>query len=155
MMQAVAIIVRKLQRNCGGAAALEAAIIIPMLAFALFAVFDIAMGFSAKLKFVQAAGRTAELATAPGTVGSDYSYLGPEAATASGQPQSNVTIDSWLECNGARQTSMAVICDNTQQIARYVSVQITGNYNATFNFGSFFGVTGTVPIMGSATVRLQ
>ncbi len=144
-----------LGRDRTGSTALEAALVLPMMGFALMAVFDIAMGFSAKLNLVQAAARTAELATAPGTVGSDYSYLTPEAAAASGQPASNVTVASWLECGGVRQASMASICGGGLQIARYVSVTIRGTYTTSFGFGSSIGRTASVPIRGSATVRLQ
>lgn len=137
-----------------GSSALETALLIPMMSFALFAVFDIAMGFSAKLKLVQVAARTAELATAPGTVGTDYSYLTADAAAASGQPTSNIAVDFWLECNAVRQSSTANICGAGQQFARYISVTIRGTYNASFGFGPAIGIS-SIPIAGSATVRLQ
>ena len=142
-------------RDRRGAAAMEAALVLPMLTIALLAVFDIAMGFSAKLKLVQAAARTAELATAPATVGSNYGYLVTEAASASGQPASNVTVATWLECGGTRQALMTDICGAGQQIARYVSITIRGTYRSSFGFGAMFRTPNGVAIRGSATVRLQ
>lgn len=146
---------RALCGNRRGSTALEAALVLPMLGLAMFAVLDIAMGFSAKLKLVQAASRTVELATAPGTVGSDYTYLQGEAATASGQPVANVTVSNWLECGTVRQANTTVICGSGAQISRYVSVRITGVYTSKFRFGRAASGTIRVPIAGSATVRLQ
>ena len=142
-------------RDRRGAAALEAALVLPMLSIALLAVFDISMGFSAKLKLVQAAARTAELATAPATVGSSYGYLVTEAASASGQPASNVTVATWLECGSIRQASMTNICGTGTQIARYVSITVRGTYRSSFGFGTLLRAPNGVPISGSATVRLQ
>lgn len=147
---------RRLRGDRGGAAAVELAVLLPVLTFALLGAVDVANVYSAKLALVQAAGRALELATAPATAVTNYDYLRAEAAAAAGQAQDDVTVDTWLECNGQRQNAMTSTCTAGQQIGRYVSVAVAAAYEPRFNWGWLIGNGGaSVPIMGSATVRVQ
>lgn len=147
----------RLAADRSGATAVELAVATPLLAVALMATFDISRGFSTRLDLNEAAGRAAELATAYGTVRTDYSALRTEAiaaATASGVGTPTASVDSWLECNGARQPSGTVMCAQGAAYARYVSVTVSGTYTPLFNVGGLIAGTG-FPINGSATVRIQ
>lgn len=149
---------RRLRRDRGGAAALELALMVPLLASMVFGAFDIARGFEMKLSLEQAAGRTAELATAPGTVSGSYANLNTEVAAAYGKPYRSAAVDNWLECNGVRQGSFTGICVVGQQTARYVSVRIDAEYVPYFNYLGLLkgsGPKGGFITQGDAVVRIQ
>ncbi len=156
-MKRVVSLLRRLVTDRSGASAVELAAATPVLAVMLMATFDVSRGFSARLDLNEAAGRAAELATAYGTVRTDYSALQSEAvaaATASGIGSPSATIDSWLECNGVRQPAATQMCAVGATYARYVSVRVSGTYTPLFNVGGMIAGTG-FPINGRATVRVQ
>jgi len=151
----------RLARDARGASVIEFAAVAPFIGFLILGASDYATGFSQKLALEQAAGRTIEKATALGATGSSYDLLRAEAANASGQPIENVTVDKWLECNGARQQTFDGACSNGQQIGRYVSVRIRATYTPQFDYSIFSRMFGgsamqaTIPIQGDARVRVQ
>jgi Flp pilus assembly protein TadG len=156
MNRALFSLLRRLARDRRGASAVELALAAPVLGAALIGSYDVARGFSDRLDLTAAAARSAELATAPGQVRTDYAFLKTEAeaaATASGLQGATATVDNWLECNGARQSAGTRMCAAGQVYARYVEVEIAGNFQPLFGFG-FVGSQG-VPIRGTATVRIQ
>jgi len=146
------LLVRLALDRCG-AAAMEAALVIPLMLLLVFAAIDFAMGFSARMDLVATAARTAELATGVGQVRADYAFLEAEAEAATSQPGANATVDTWLECNGVRLGPINGTCPTGQLFARYVSVDIRANYSPMFGIGGFLG--SSVPIGGRATVRIQ
>jgi Flp pilus assembly protein TadG len=146
----------RLARNRSGSSAVELALAVPVLGAALLGSFDVARGFSDRIDLTAAAARAAELATAPGQVRTDYAFLESEAesaATTSGLAGATAAIDSWLECEGVRQSDGTRVCPAGQPYARYVEVVVQGVYQPVFGFG-FIGPEG-VPLRGSATVRIQ
>jgi Flp pilus assembly protein TadG len=147
-------LLRSLRRNRTGNAAAELALLAPLLAAGLFASVDLAAGFSMKFDLVAAAARAAELATAPGVVRTDYTFLQSEAVAGSGIAGASATVSNWLECNGTKQASGTNLCAAGQEFARYVSVQITAPYQPLFNYGGLVPATGIV-LEGSAAVRIQ
>lgn len=150
-------LLRRLAADRSGASAVELAAATPVLAVMLMATFDVSRGFSARLDLSEAAGRAAELATAYGTVRTDYSALSAEAvaaATASGVGSPTANVDTWLECDGARQPAGTQMCQAGAAYARYVAVNVSGTYTPLFNVGGMIAGTG-FPITGSATVRIQ
>lgn len=144
-------------RDTRGVSTIELALVTPVLCLFLAGMVDLAQGFSAKLALEQAAGRTIELATAPGQVRPSYDYLKAEAMAASGRPESDVIIANWLECDGVRQPQFDGACGDGQQIARYVSVRITSAFKPLLQWQGLWGnrsIDG-IPIGGDATVRVQ
>ncbi len=146
-------LINRLAADRSGAAAMEAALVIPLMLLLVFAAFDFAMGFSARMDLVATASRTAELATGVGQVRADYQFLQAEAEAATSQPNAVATVNTWLECNGVVQGPINGICPAGQEFARYVSVNIQATYTPIFGIGGFLG--SSVPIGGSATVRIQ
>jgi Flp pilus assembly protein TadG len=151
-------LLRALRDDRSGASAIELVIVGAMLMGLVQATMDMAFAYSTKLKLEQAAGRTAELVSAPGTVALTYTNLSTEAATAYGQPLTSVTVDNWLECSGTRNASFTGSCAANQQTARYVSVQLVDEYVPMFSWGGL--VSGSGPnngfvLSGDATVRVQ
>lgn len=141
-----------------GSAIIEAGLVVPILATLVAGVADLSMGYSAKLKLQQAATRSIALATAGGLNSAAFGTLQQEAAQAAGVPQSQVVVDAWLECSGARQTSINDVCATGKTVARYVSVSISGQYSPTFGFllhTAHMTRDGKIPISGYAEVRVQ
>jgi hypothetical protein len=122
----------------------------------LMGVTDLAMGYSTKLRVEGAIYRALEK-VAVGSFQADYeTYLKAEAATAAGVPTSAVAVDSWLECDRARQADFAGACAEGQATSRYVKVTITTSYTPRFSYGPLVRSTnGTVPIEANASLRIQ
>jgi Flp pilus assembly protein TadG len=147
-------LLRSLRRNRAGNAAMELALLAPVLALGMFAAIDLAAGFSLKLDLVSAASRAAELTTAPGVVRADYSFLQSEAVAAANVPGATATVSNWLECNGTRQQPGTNLCAAGDQFARYVQVAVAAPYVPLFNYGGLVPATGIV-LEGSTAVRIQ
>lgn len=144
-----------------GTSAIEFAFVAPLLALLLLGLIDIALAVSTKLELKQAAIRSIELASLKGTSSGTFNYLIQEAATASGRPTSDVTVDSWLECSHVRQASYSGECLSSDQVARYVSVTINGTYDPIFDYGPLAALYGgqglgdQLAMSGTAAVRVQ
>ncbi|HEV2865940.1 MAG TPA: TadE family protein [Allosphingosinicella sp.] len=141
-----------LGRDEGGASVIEFALFAPILAVMVMGVSDLSMGYSRKLTLESAAFRSLEK-VAVGSVQTDYQFLKAEAAAGAGVPQSNVTVDNWLECDRVRQTDFTGTCPTGQMTSRYVQVTINSTYTPRFNYGPLGG--SPVPISASAALRIQ
>jgi len=147
---------RRLLRDTRGAGVIELALATPVLLLMLLGMIDTVQGFAAQLHLKQSAARTVDLASAGGLSSAAFQNLGEEAAAASGRPVADVTVDKWLECDGARQSSFDGNCAAEQQVARFVSVRIGGTYTPMLSgVMARFGLAGTIPIEGKASVRMQ
>jgi len=149
---------RALRRDRTGSAAVEVVLVSPVLCAMVLSAVDLANGFAMKLALEQAAGRTAELATAPGTVAQSYANLAEEVATAYGKSYQSAVVDNWLECGSARNASFNAVCPAGQATARYVSIRITTEFVPYFNYAGL--LTGNGPnrgfmATGDAVVRVQ
>jgi len=150
-----------LRYDSRGAAMLEFGLVLPLLAFLMMIIVDSSRGFAAKLKLETAAARTLEKVTAMGVADPSNEPIKREAAAASGQPVSNVQVDKWVECAGARKPSFNDACEEGQEIARYLSISIVADYVPMFNAASIASVYGgrglgdRVRIEGDSQVRLQ
>lgn len=150
-------ILSRLRRDRSGSSAVELAVASPVLIVMIMATWDLSRGFSARLDLEEAASRAAELATAYGTVRTDYSSLSAEAvdaATASGVASPTATVTAWLECDGVRQPNGTNLCPANAAFARYVSVDVAGTYVPLFSIGSMIAGSG-FPLNAQATVRIQ
>jgi len=134
-----------------GTSVVELGIVLPVFALLVLGLVCVAVAVGQKLLLQQAVARTLEMATAGGINNADPTGIQQEAATAANVPTSQVTVDKWLECDGARQTS-ATTCDASQQVGRYVSVQITTTYSLPFSLP--FG-RSSIPLSAFSSVRLQ
>lgn len=150
---------RSLARDKRGSSLVEMALIAPMLILLATGSVDAGLGYAKKLKVQQAAARAMELATVSGLVNNLATTMQAEGAAAAGVASSNVTIDTWLECDGVRQSDVNGVCAASAP-ARFVSVTITDTYSPLF--GAFFSGSGaasanaiSVPLRGYASARLQ
>ena len=155
MMMRIRRWIRTLAADARGTSLVEFAAAAPVFALLVVGVGDISRGFSDRLALQQAANRTLELAHL-GTRDPNYNYLIPEAATAAGVPQSQVTLVSWLECDGTRK-AFNDTCDDDEQIARYITLTINSSFRPAFTSIVYPGARpdGTVPLVAQASLRVQ
>ncbi len=144
-------------RDERGASIIEMAMVMPVLATLLVGMVDISRAYSAKLQLEQAAQRSIEKVMQYQANSSTYGTLYTEAATAAAVPVSDVTVDYWLECNGARAGTYASSCTTGQTYARYISVSIDKAFTPMFGTRFFPGANsdGTYTITGEAGLRTQ
>lgn len=154
---------RKLRGDESGAAIIEMALLLPVLATVVIGVADISRAYSQKLLLEQAAYRAIEKVQQYQAAESTYDTLKDEvvsAAAAAGFSDvtaSNVTVDYWLECNGVRQSTYDTNCSSTQVQARWISVDVTHNFTPMFASSKWPGSNsdGSFTLHGRAGLRTQ
>lgn len=151
MTGAVRALLRRLKRDSRGASVIEFAFVAPAVGLLVVGIADYGRGFSERFALESAAHAALERASA-GNTSKDYTYLKKEAADAAGVPVENVTVDNWLECDGKRMSNYEGVCSAGQEIARYVYIRLTKNYQPSFRWT---GGGKTIPIAGDAAVRIQ
>lgn len=147
----------RLKGNQKGVTVIEFAFVAPLLVLFILGITDAARAVSAKLTIDQAAYRAIEK-IAVGTVQTDYTFAQTEAATAAGVPTSQVTVTSWLECDGTKQPNFTDACTGTQQTARYVKIAITKSFVPSFGYGKYFlnaDSSGNVAMSTEESIRIQ
>ncbi len=149
---------RDLAGDRRGFSAVEFAFLAPVLLLFVIGIGDLGRGLSERHALQQAANRTLELAHL-GTRQADYSYLIPEAATAAGVPETDVTLRQWLECNGDSTSPLAfgASCPSGQQISRYITLTIRSRFIPMFSNMGYLTVLpdGSVPLTAEASLRVQ
>lgn len=144
-----------LRRDERGTSVIELALAAPILAVLTVGIIDLSEGFSQKLRLEQAAQRAIEKVMNGRANTTTIAALKTEAATTAGVPESNVTTDFWLECNGTRATNYNSACSANQTYARYLSVSIRKTYTPFFNYKFHSRAENTYSLTGAATVRTQ
>ncbi len=149
-----------LARDSRGTSAIEFALFAPFLAALVMGIADTSRALARKFEIEQASYRALELITV-GSIQSDYAYVKPEAAAAAGEPEANVTVENWLECEGVRNADFGATCATGEQTARFVKVSIISDFEPTFTYGplgtNFVNVRadGTVRLTARSTLRVQ
>lgn len=155
--------IKKLARDERGASIIEMGLLVPILASLLIGMVDISRAYSAKLQLEQSAYRAIEKVQQYQTTQSTYSTLRTEAAAAARAAgfttvtDNDVTIDFWLECNGARSGDYNTPCPNGQTYARWITIDITAKFTPMFASRRWPGSNsdGTYTLHGLAGLRTQ
>ena len=132
--------------------------VLPIGMFLMFGAIDSSMAFAEQLRVEGAAARAVEQITAFSRVKTDYIATKTEAAAAAKVSVSDTTVTHWLECNNVVTTPFTGSCpNNSDQIARFVKVEISGKFKPVVNYGGFLttDVNGFVRVQGDALVRVQ
>jgi Flp pilus assembly protein TadG len=143
-----------------GVSFVELAMVLPFLLMLVLGTADVALGYAGRLGLEQAAQRTTDLALARRPNDGNTAYLIQEAASASGQPASNITVEVYLECGTARQTTFTATCTSGLP-ARVVSVRIIQVRKLLFDYGKLTAVFGRrlmpneVTLSGDSIVRIS
>ena len=144
--------------NSNGTSTVELALVLPIGMFLMFGAIDSSMAFAEQLRVEGAAARAVEQITAFSRVKTDYTASRTEAAAAAKVSASDATVTYWLECNNVVTSPFTGSCpNNTDQIARFVKVGISGKFKPVVNYGGFLttDVNGFVRVQGDASVRIQ
>lgn len=149
--------IRELGRDERGASLIEMAMLMPVLATMLIGMVDLSRGYSEKLQLEQAAQRSIEKVMQYQASSDTYATLKAEAAAAADVPESAVTVDYWLECNGTRAESYDSTCTGGQTYARWVTIEIRKTFTPMFASMKFLGANsdGTFTLRGKAGLRTQ
>lgn len=145
-----------LPRDRRGASVLELGLALPVMMVVLLGLIDVASLYSAQMSVQQAAARALERVQV-GNSRSDFAFVRTEAAAAAGVPESQVTVETWLECNEDRKPSGTTDCATGERRARYVQVAITSSYAPYFRY-SPLGTrdsAGNVALTARSSVRYQ
>ncbi|HEX8666766.1 MAG TPA: TadE family protein [Allosphingosinicella sp.] len=139
-----------------GVSVIEVAFMMPIIATLIVGITDVSRAYSLKLSLEQAANRAVEKA-AVGSVYTNYDFLKPEVVDAVGGTLADVTVNTWLECDGAKQTDFEGECPDGQMVTRYLKISVTQKFTPSFAFGKLFKTAsdGTVALTGDAALRLQ
>lgn len=146
-----------LARDERGTSLIEMAMVAPVFAMLLVGFVDISRAYSARLQLEQAAQRSIEKVQQYRTTSSTFSTLQAEAMAAANVAASAVTVDPWLECDGARQANYNTSCTPGQVQARYITVSIVKKFTPMFGTRFFPGANadGTYTLVGDAGMRTQ
>jgi Flp pilus assembly protein TadG len=147
-------ILRRLRRDRRGASIIELALALPFLSVMLVGLVDVASCYSAQMSIQQAAARSLERVQVGGSSG-DFEFVRTEAATAAGVPLSQVTVETWLECDNVRQGASVTTCTDTQVASKYVKVSITSSYAPYFAYSPLGtrGSDGKIALSAASSVR--
>lgn len=145
--------VAKLGSSEKGTSVMELALVAPVLTMLVLGIGDLGYGYSKRFFLQQALNRTIEMGQL-GSVSGSYDHLKPEVAAAAEVPESNVTLDRWLECDNVRK-DITGSCDPGQRVARYLSLVVWKLHYPLFGTAGFTGVqaNGTVRLEASASLR--
>jgi Flp pilus assembly protein TadG len=154
---------RNLSADDRGAALIEMALATPILAACLMGMVDLSRAYSERLQLEQATQRAIEKVFNNQTQSTSYNTLKSEAVSAaqdagySTVTAADVTIDYWLECNGARQSNYDTNCPDGQVFARYINVAIQKKFTPFFGTKYFPGANsdGTFTLKADAGIRTQ
>jgi len=144
----------RIGRDRRGASIIELALALPFLSVMLVGLVDVASCYSAQMSIHQAAARSLERVQVSGS-NADFAYVKTEAASAAGVPESQVTVETWLECDNVKQAASVSTCTATQVSAKYVKVTIASSYTPYFAYSPLGtrGSDGKVPLSAFSSVR--
>ena len=145
---------RRLARERRGASIIELALALPLLSVMMIGLVDVASCYSAQMSIQQAAARSLERVQVNGMT-SNFAFVKTEAATAAGVPESQVTVETWLECDNVKQAATVTVCPGTADAGKYVKVTITSSYSPFFAVSPLGTrqANGSVALSASAAVR--
>ena len=154
---------RNLFADDRGTSIIELALATPILAAVLMGMVDLSRAYSERLQLEQATQRAIEKVFNNQTQSTSYNTLKAEAVSAAQDAgftnvtTADVTIDFWLECNGARQADYDTPCTDGQVYARYLNVAIQRKFTPYFGTKYFPGANsdGTFTIRADAGIRTQ
>ncbi len=154
---------RNLFADDRGTSLIELALAAPIFMAVLMGMVDLSRAYSEKLQLEQATQRAIEKVFNNQTQSTSYNTLKAEAVSAAHDAgytsvtTTDVTIDYWLECNGARQTNYDDKCPDGQVYARYLNVAIQKKFVPNFGTKYFPGANsdGTFTLKADAGIRTQ
>jgi len=122
-----------LLRDRRGSAAVELALVAPILGVMVIGIVDMSNAFGRKLVLEQAVQRSIEKVMQTTVDTTVDQTIVQEAALAAGVDDDNVDLDYWLECNGVKKANYDTdVCITGETEARYIVVSIEDKYTPMF-----------------------
>jgi Flp pilus assembly protein TadG len=151
---ASALLLLRLARDRRGASIIEMALALPVLSVMMLGLIDVASCYSAQMSIQQAAARSLERVQVSGS-STDFTYVKTEAAAAADVPVSQVTVETWLECDYVKQGTTVQSCSANQVASKYVKVTINSSYAPYFAYSPLGTrqANGTVALSANSSVR--
>ncbi len=143
---------KRFLRNIAGAAAVELALVTPLLMALMFGLTDISLAVSQRLKLIDAAQNGIQYGQLRNPVEGDVSKI--VAAIGPGETGNSraSAVTLYCECGEATRVSCAVTCAGSELPRRYLDVIVRETYTTIFPYP----VAGsTIPLEAHAVVRLQ
>lgn len=139
-------------RNIAGAAAVELALVTPLLAVLVFGLTDTGLAIAQRMELIDAAQQGIQYGQLRNPVGDDIS--GIQSAIGPGQAGNGraSTITLYCECEAGVQVSCATTCPADVVLRRYLDIVLTENYSTIFPYPL---VGSIVPLRAHAVSRLQ
>ena len=139
-------------KDVAGAAALELALITPLLAVLLFGLTDTGLAIAQRMNLVDAAQQGIQYGQLRNPIGGDVS--GIEAAIGEGKTENGrrKTIALYCECDIGTQVDCSITCPENVLLRRYLDVTVTENYTTIFPYPL---VGSSIPLQAHAVSRLQ
>lgn len=147
-------LVGAIARDRRGATLVEMGVVAPVFCLFVIGIADLSQAVSQRFTMQQAIDRSLHMLVSNPPAGDptdddvDYSYVRTEAAGAAGVPVGNVTLTRWLQCDGEPEADYAAICEDGEDTARYVELEMTDTFTGTAWFG-------TINLRASGAVRIQ
>lgn len=153
-MRRFASLLGRIRRDRRGASIIELALALPVLSIMLVGLVDVASCFSAQLSIQQAAARSLERVQVNGAT-TNFAFVRTEAATAAGVPETQVTVETWLECENVKMPATTTVCPGTADAGKYVKVTIAKSYVPFFSYSPLGArqANGSVALSAAASVR--
>lgn len=131
-----------------GTAAVELALVAPVVGVLLLGFVDIAQRVAMRVALEQAANRAVELAASrPPTEDGDYLYLEEEAEAAVRETHNDadlaldVKADIYMTCDGTKNDNYAST-DCSGAIARFAAVEVKAIHSPIFDYGPLLRMVG-------------
>lgn len=128
----------RLARDRRGNAVIELALYAPVALLLFGGMVDFSLVVTQKLRAQQAVARTLEMASNLPLSALNTTNLRTEAAAAANVPQSSVTANIWVECDGV--VSSTGTCASSVGLARFASVTISNTYELSM-YPALTGIT--------------
>lgn len=143
-----------LARDPRGVAAVEMAIVLPVLSIMALASVDFVFGFTHKIELQQYAQAGADFVVASGDTALTAAEVKAEVVALSGLPTGAVTVVKVVECNAVKITGTG-LCPGLSPIrAEYFQITVTDSYTPILNIDGIADFVGQRSLTGSSAVRL-
>lgn len=138
--------------NITGAAALELALVTPLLAALTIGLTDTGMAISQRMQLINAAQQGVQYGQLRNPVDGDVSTIIAAVGPGEDGNARAVNVTLYCECVSGTQVACSTTCPGGGELRRYLDVTVNENYNTIFPYP----VAGSViPLTAHAVVRLQ
>ncbi len=144
----------RLRRESRAVAAVELAIVLPVLAIMALGAVDFVRGFTFKLKLQQYAQSGADFVVANGETLPTAAQVQDQVVTISGLNASDVNVTLWTECNQARQSAYGTCPGASDNKVSFMQILVTKSYQPIMSLNGFANFLPTTTMTGKAIVRV-